>query len=140
MIAQASPTMKEQAPFASTLHVSEVRVVEPPSRIHTRDAGVLLLLPIEPEKVDALSLDRVVKDGEVVLRELLVGDIEWNVRVRRRIDSHRPSDLGVLFLERLHAGSWMHVERCLEPLLVHPIEESGRFRKVDLVPGVSGPS
>ena len=88
VIAQAAPAMEEQRALALALLIGEVDVVEPPGVVHAGHACVLLLLPVEPPEVDALLLQRVEDQVDVVGGALLVGEVEGDVFLGRRIDAH----------------------------------------------------
>src|SRR4051812_17801253 len=103
MIAETAPAMEQERTPALALLVSEMDIVEPPGGIHAGHAGVLLLLPVEPPEIDALFFQRVQHEIEIVLRELLAGDVEGHVFSGPRIDAHGPGHDGVILLPRLNA-------------------------------------
>src|SRR6266568_552856 len=88
MISETAPAVEEQRPFALTLLISEVDVVEPPCRCDAGYFCVGFLLPIEPPEIDALLLERMEDEVEVICGEFLVGDVEGNVLVGRWVDAH----------------------------------------------------
>ena len=87
------------------LLVRKVHVVDPPGRSYAGHLRVLFLLPVEPPEIDALFLQRMEDEVEVVFGEFLVGDVIRNVLLRRRIDAHGPSHRRIRCLPRLNAGS-----------------------------------
>jgi hypothetical protein len=79
MITKASPAVKEHRAFALALLVCEVEIVEPERGVNTGDIGVVLLFPVEPPEIDALLLEGMMQDLEVVVDESAVRDSERDI-------------------------------------------------------------
>ena len=140
MIAQSAPAVEEQRTLAFALLIGEVKVVQPPGWIHVRHVGGGLLLPVQPPEIDALLFQRMEHEIEVIRRPKLVGGIEGDVLLRRRIDAHRLRHGGVGLLPGLNARGGMQVQRHLQTLIVELAEKGVRIGKQKLVPRVSGPA
>src|SRR6202044_89673 len=119
VISEAAPAVKEQCAFALTLLVGKEDIVDPPGGIQSSNAGSVLLLPVEPEEIDTLFLERVNYVVQVVRGEFLFGNVIGNVLLGCRIDPHRACHLWVVLLPRLHTGGRMNIYCGLEALLVY---------------------
>jgi len=123
VIAEAAPAMKQKRAFALVLLVGEVDVVEPPGGIDAGSLRIVLLLPVKPPEVDPLSFQWMMQQIHVVLRELAVGQVEGNILLGRRIDSHVARKLWVGVFPRLHAARGMEIECHLQAFLVQLSQE-----------------
>ena len=121
VISQAAPAVEEQRAFALALLVGEEDIVDPPCGVQSSDAGGVLLLPVEPEEIDSLLLQRVNYVVQVIGREFLFRDVVGNVLLGRRIDPHGASQLRIVVLPRLHAGGRVDIQCGLEALLVYAL-------------------
>ncbi len=132
--------MEEQRPLALALLVSKVHVVQPPCGGHTGHFGCGFLLPVKPPEVDALLLQRMENQIHVIDGELLVGNVEGHIFLRRRVDAHGRGHGGVRLLPRLNARGRMQVQCRLQAIGVQACQELMRVRKEQLVPGIASPA
>ncbi len=77
---------------------------------------------------------------QVIRRPLLVGRVERNVFLRRRIDSHRARHRRIRLLPRLNPRRRMQIHRRLQPVLVQLFQKRIGIGKQHLVPRVSRPT
>ena len=141
MIPESTPPVEEQRAIRfPAFHVCEKNIVEPPGRRHAGNFRRSPRLPVQPPEIDALMLKRVNDQVHVVRGKLLVDDIERNVFLRCRIDSHRRCHFRIMIFVRLDAGGRMKVQWRLQSFTIAPGKEALGIRKVVPVPRVSGPS
>src|ERR1700751_5977565 len=121
--------MKQQSAFFFTLLIAKEDVVQPPRRVQPGNFRAIFLLPVEPEEVDPLPLERMDDVLQVIRREVSVGDIEGYVLLRRRIYAGRSRHFRIAIIPRLYPTRWMEVHRSLESLLMKAAQESIGVRK-----------
>ena len=132
--------MKEQRPLTLSLLIGKVHVIEPPGRCYGRQFGFGLLLPVEPPEVDALLLQRMMDDVQIISGKALVGNIEGNVLLGGRINAHRLCHLRVAVLPRLNARGRVQVQAGLQPVGVQRDQELVGVREEQPVPAIAGPA
>ena len=140
MVAETAPAMEKQRALALLLLVRKVDVVEPEGGVHASGLRCTFLLPIEPPEIDPLLLQWMMQEVHVVRRKGPVGQVERDVVLRRGIDAHRPRELRIGSLPRLHAACRMQVQRHLQTFVVQLQEEVLRVRKEGVVPRVAAPA
>ena len=141
MAAHAAPTVEDHRAAIGALfaHVAKEDVVAPERLAQSSDVVARqVLLPVDPPEVDAL-------------RFALADDVLEHRAIERRVfqhprhalaegDVHVGGYLVVVVLIRRYAVGRMQVERNLQPLLVHPSDESGGVGDDALVPCPARPS
>ncbi len=134
------PWKYERTPLAVSCNIHWMIVVECPKRVKSRNVGLVALLPVNPPKVNAHVLKRLVDYLEICLDIFFVGYVKLVLLFILWVVTHKSCKLIITVLKRAYSGCRMKIERYLEILVLKPWQEALRVRKKIGVPAVARPA
>ena len=140
--AESSPAVEDERTMVGTVqaHVVVEHVVAPEclrQSLHIFAGEVLL--PVNPPEVHSLLLAGTDDGVEHIVIELGVAQIPGH-HLRRGVEPHGVAQFGEIVLVVVNTVGRMEVERHLQSLLVHPVDESLGVGNGGAVPGPAGPA